>query len=159
MTPGNISVVVLGSAAVLVAVAMHLLNRRAHRRNARDECAGCQQVLPSHDRYRIEGKVYCLRCAARLRVRLTAAYLTLAVLIVATGLLGVLGSIHLWRQGDPTWWLMAPVMVGSAAFLFFGGRSILRAMRDRNRFAEELERARLQAAALFDADDQHPPGA
>jgi len=153
MTPSNLSVVVLGSAAALVSAVMLALDRRSQRRNLQGACAGCATLLLPHESYRIDGKVYCARCASRLRVRLTVAYLSLAILIVLAGLLGIGGSIRLWSQGDSSWWLMALTLLGCAALLFFAGRTILRGMRDRNRFAQELERARLKAAAFLGGDE------
>jgi hypothetical protein len=153
MTPSNLSVVVLGSAAALVSALMLALDRRSQRRNLRGACAGCATLLLPDDSYRIDGRVYCARCASRLRVRLTVAYLSLAVIIVLAALLGIWGSIGLWREGDSSWWLMGLTLLGSAVLLFFAGRTILRAMRDRNRFAEELERARLKAAAFLGEDE------
>jgi len=153
MTPSTLSIVVLGGAAAVVSALMLALDRRSERLNLQGACAGCGGVLPAQESYRIEGKVYCTRCASRLRVRLTIAYVSLAVLIVLVGLLGIGGSISLWRQGDSSWWLMALTLLACAVLLFFAGRTILRAMRDRNRFAEELERARLKAAALLGGDE------
>ena len=153
MTPSNLSVVVLGSAAALVSAVMLALDRRSQRRNLQGACAGCATLLLPHESYRIDGKVYCARCASRLRVRLTVAYLSLAILIVLAGLLGIGGSIRLWSQGDSSCWLMALTLLGCAALLFFAGRTILRGMRDRNRFAQELERARLKAAAFLGGDE------
>ena len=152
MTPSNLSIVVLGTAAALVSALTLALDRRGQHRNLQGTCAGCAGLLPPHESYRIEGKVYCARCASRLRVRLTVAYTSLAVLIVFAALFGIGGSISLWRQGDSSWWLMALTLLGCAGLLFFAARSILRAMRDRNRFARELERARLKAAAFLGWD-------
>jgi hypothetical protein len=44
-------------------------------------------------------------------------------------------------------------MGGALTLVFFSARTVIRAMRDQNRFAEEVERARLQAAALLDGND------
>src|SRR5256885_9882166 len=115
MTPSNLSVVVLGSAAALVSAVMLALDRRSQRRNLQGACAGCATLLLPHESYRIDGKVYCARCASRLRVRLTVAYLSLAILIVLAGLLGIGGCIMLVRQGDTSFWLMWPSLLGGAA--------------------------------------------
>src|SRR5438552_4599997 len=134
MTPSNLSVVVLGSAAALVSAVMLALDRRSQRRHLQGACAGCATLLLPHESYRIDGKVYCARCASRLRVRLTVAYLSLAILIVLAGLLGIGGAFRLWGQGDPSWWLMALTLLGWAALLFFWGRTILRGSGGRHRF-------------------------
>jgi hypothetical protein len=139
--------------AVLLSAALLLIERRAARRNARGLCARCAVALPLEGCHRIEGSTYCSRCSAVLRVRVTGAYLALAGLIALGGVFGLVGAVRLWRQGDPTWWMMPLFMGGALTLVFFSARTVIRAMRDQNRFAEEVERARLQAAALLDGND------
>ena len=145
--------VLLISFAVVVSAALVLVERRAARRNARGVCARCAGDFQLEGRHRIEGKAYCSRCTAVLRVRVAGAYLTLAGIFALGGIIGLLGAVRLWLKGDPTWWMLPLFMGGVLTVLFFAARTITRAMRDQNRFAEEVERARLQAAALLDGND------
>src|SRR2546421_11840820 len=123
MTPSNLSVVVLGSAAALVSAVMLALDRRSQRRNLQGACAGCATLLLPHQSYRIDGKVYCARCASRLRVRLTVAYLSLAILIVLAGLLGIGGFLLVWGVcGRFLWGILVSLREGVGLPFFCVGR-------------------------------------
>jgi len=159
MTPSELSVVVLGSLTVLVTASAFVLDRVARSRNARGQCAKCAQSLSIAGGSRIEGKVYCPRCTARLKTRITAAYLGLAALLTVFGVAAIIGSLSLLRRGDPSWWLFGFVMAGSVAFLVLLMRLVLGGMRDRNHFAEKVEQARARAAAWFGEHDASGPGA
>jgi membrane protein implicated in regulation of membrane protease activity len=159
MTPSDLSAVVLGSFAVLVTASAFVLDRVARTRNSRGQCAKCAQSVSIAGGSRIEGKVYCPRCAARLKARITAAYLGLAALLAVFGVGAVIGSLSLLRRGDPSWWLFGVVMAGSVAFLALLMRLVRGGMRDRNRLAEKVEQARAHAAAWFGEHDASGPSA
>lgn len=95
---------------------------RARRRNARGECAMCRQSWVStsaEERYLIQGRLICSRCAGRARQRiawqliglagctalatglsLQAGALAIAAIPVVTVTAGVTGALHLMKRSN-----------------------------------------------------------
>ena len=115
--------------------------RRARKRYLAGLCAYCANALPLTEAYRIEGRVVCSACAARMRRRFQAIAWGLVITASLGAILITVGTIRLWRSGDTTWWLFPTVMVGLLGFLALLGGTILKSMKQQNKIGELMGKA------------------
>ena len=140
MTVSELVPIVLGGAtglAVAAATTQDLLHRR---RNRRGLCAYCAELLPIAERFRLEGRILCGRCASRAGRRIARALYALTTFVGVAVVSAPVFAFLIWRRHDPTWWLAFLVLWGVAATMALLIRSVLRSMKAQNVHAAQLER-------------------
>src|SRR6266567_4952055 len=102
MTVSEFVPFVLGGATVLALAAATTQDLLHRRRNRRGLCAYCAEPLPSAERFRLEGRILCGRCASRAGRRIARALYALTAFVGAAVVAAPVFAFLIWRRHDPT---------------------------------------------------------
>jgi hypothetical protein len=114
-----------------------LQNRRIARSESMRTCYRCSEALSADAAFRIEGRLYCLRCSRALGRRIRVAFWGVVGILTLFLAVTVSTTVSALRAGDADWWRSAAWSVGLSLLLVGQLAYVMWYMRRTNRLAED----------------------